>query len=158
MVIGNLHAVSNYYSFYKELSDRKILKTKIFKYANYCKRGNGQSVKTNSGLIDWMSSPYVALVKVNNKRSHPVPVFGFVYLLLKDREILYIGQTCNPRDRIAAHSKKDYNKILFLPCVLNNMRELEIRLIRHFRPRLNKTDNPDWLAKQSWYNPQITQL
>ncbi len=65
---------------------------------------------------------------------------GFVYILIKDLEIIYIGATINPEQRLKCHKRKKYNYYVVLP--ENRLyKDLESYMILLFKPKLNKQFN-----------------
>jgi predicted GIY-YIG superfamily endonuclease len=65
-----------------------------------------------------------------------------IYFLVKDKEIVYIGKSCNLLSRINNHCKnKEFDKIFYRP--LENYKGIELTklekaLIRAVRPKYNK--------------------
>ena len=70
-----------------------------------------------------------------------------IYFLYDDDELTYVGQTaCNAYNRINDHKKtKMYTKAYYIPCPKSELDHLEQSLIKHFKPRDNKSHNPEWL-------------
>lgn len=60
---------------------------------------------------------------------------GFVYLLIKDCDIIYVGSTQNPERRLKDHRATGYDFYVLIPCV--GYLGLEIRFIQFHNPSLN---------------------
>lgn len=78
----------------------------------------------------------------NYKRKRHFCVSG-IYFLLKDRKIVYIGQSGWVLSRILfGHShgktKKDWNEFRIIPCHENVRRKYETRWLNKFKPMYNK--------------------
>tara|TARA_R110002012_G_scaffold306394_1_gene511074 strand:- start:226 stop:921 length:696 start_codon:yes stop_codon:yes gene_type:complete len=70
-----------------------------------------------------------------SKAFNPVPG---IYFLIKDSEVVYVGQSINVYSRVNTHSQdKDFNKIHVLPCGIEELDDLESAYIHHLHPRLN---------------------
>ena len=62
---------------------------------------------------------------------------GYVYFLLKNNEIVYIGASSN-HNRVGQHQRtKDYDCFYYLPCENYNHWHIETLLIRNFKPKYN---------------------
>lgn len=63
----------------------------------------------------------------------------FVYLLLNDSEVVYVGQSTSLLTRLAAHaSAKDFTSVrVYQFLTLQEMEQWEARLIRWFAPHYN---------------------
>jgi len=66
---------------------------------------------------------------------------SFLYFLVKESEIIYIGETVNVHSRAREHwrSGKDFDYAMYFPTPLNTYerRDLEKHLITRFQPKLN---------------------
>jgi hypothetical protein len=65
-----------------------------------------------------------------------------IYFLCKGGKIKYIGQAKCITDRVLNHireAKKDFEEIFYIQAPINKLTELEGALIKHFRPKYNKT-------------------
>lgn len=63
---------------------------------------------------------------------------SFVYLLVDNGEIVYVGQTRNLRRRLANHGDKQFDLVSWMEGVPNDQRLLiEKRLIRQYAPKHN---------------------
>jgi len=62
-----------------------------------------------------------------------------IYFLLKDSQIVYIGQTTNGLTRVLAHKDKDYDSYSFFPTSKENLNYLESINILHYKPIYNKS-------------------
>jgi len=61
-----------------------------------------------------------------------------IYFLIKKKKIVYIGQTIHWPDRLYGHRDKDFDTTRFIKCDELMLRYYETRLIKLFRPELNK--------------------
>tara|TARA_R100001460_G_scaffold3941_3_gene11488 strand:- start:3024 stop:4073 length:1050 start_codon:yes stop_codon:yes gene_type:complete len=82
-----------------------------------------------------------------------------IYLLYREKRIVYIGQSCDVRSRINAHkgkaSKKRFDEVRILKCRKNRRLYWESYLIKKYQPEYNKTyrksnkydlQNPDFMS------------
>lgn len=64
--------------------------------------------------------------------------FAGIYFLIKDREIVYVGQSMNVAARVSQHKKtRDFDSWSWIPCDTQDLLDLERAYIRKFRPELN---------------------
>ena len=77
-----------------------------------------------------------------------------LYFLFKDSEIVYIGSSVNAFGRALTHASVnkdkggiviDFDSFAFLKADKSQIRDLEKRFIRHFKPVMNGTHNPAWV-------------
>ena len=62
-----------------------------------------------------------------------------VYFLLEGVEIVYVGQSINVAARVNQHIQdKDFNKVLYLPVVKENLDVVERFFIERLQPKYNK--------------------
>lgn len=61
-----------------------------------------------------------------------------IYFLIKDKKVVYIGQTKHFPSRLIGHNDKDYDTVRFITCEKNVLTRYESRLISYFKPVLNK--------------------
>lgn len=71
-----------------------------------------------------------------------------IYFLCLDKKIQYIGKSVTISDRVISHIKenvKQFDKVFYVVCPLNELDSFETALIRYYKPPLNKTylQNPD---------------
>ena len=66
---------------------------------------------------------------------------SFIYFLLKDDEVVYVGQTSNGIVRPLSHRNKDFDTIKIIYCDILELDLLEDKYIVKYRPRYNKTLN-----------------
>jgi hypothetical protein len=68
-----------------------------------------------------------------------LPLCG-IYFLIKDDEIVYIGQSIHIPHRLKNHKrdKKPFDKVFFIECKRRELDRLERMLIRQYTPRLNR--------------------
>lgn len=70
--------------------------------------------------------------------SVPVGLVAAVYFLIKDDEIIYVGQSIDTWKRIRVHaSEKRFDRVALLPCPPELLDSLETAYILELRPRLN---------------------
>lgn len=62
-----------------------------------------------------------------------------IYFLLKEEDVVYVGQSVNAAGRILTHLKegKDFDRVLFWPQRRSRLDDVEKRLIRLLQPPLN---------------------
>jgi predicted house-cleaning noncanonical NTP pyrophosphatase (MazG superfamily) len=60
-----------------------------------------------------------------------------VYFLIKDDEIVYIGQSINIASRVASHKDKDFDSMSFVACQKEELDILESLYILAYQPALN---------------------
>lgn len=65
---------------------------------------------------------------------------NFVYLLEKNKNVIYVGRTKRIYDRLVSHkSKKDFDKIALLEFIdKGQCNEAEYYFIKYYKPSLNK--------------------
>lgn len=69
----------------------------------------------------------------------------FIYFLLKNKKIVYVGQTTNGIERINQHLldyKKDFDDYKILKCEESELDELENKYIIKYNPKYNSYINP----------------
>ena len=72
------------------------------------------------------------------------PKETFVYFLLKNKKIVYVGQTTNGLNRIKEHllnCNKDFDDFKILKCDESELNELENNYIIKYNPKYNKNLN-----------------
>lgn len=65
----------------------------------------------------------------------------FIYFLLFDDEVVYVGQTRNGTARIAAHKDKQFNRTYIIKCDEDELDYLENEFILKYNPIYNKIPN-----------------
>lgn len=65
----------------------------------------------------------------------------FVYFLLKNNEVVYVGQTKKGTSRINAHTNKDFDKVKVIYCKIGELDKLEDFYIKKYNPKYNKQLN-----------------
>jgi cell division protein FtsB len=63
--------------------------------------------------------------------------FCGIYFLIKEGEIVYVGQSKNVFGRMNGHADKDFDYISFLPCRADELDLMEARYIVKYKPILN---------------------
>lgn len=74
--------------------------------------------------------------------SKSIPIFPKcgIYFLIKDSEIVYVGQSIHIHGRVKTHQKdKEFDRVFFVGCTRDELNQLEAKYIRQFEPRLNRT-------------------
>ena len=66
---------------------------------------------------------------------------SFIYFLIKDNEIVYVGQTKAGLSRIFQHNDKKFDSYSIIECEQSELDELENEYIIKFNPKYNKTIN-----------------
>lgn len=84
----------------------------------------------------------IALSSISGLKKLPITVFQTppgIYFLCQDAELVYIGQAVNAAKRLMSHmGEKEFNKVYFISCHIDQMASLELALIRFYKPKLNK--------------------
>ena len=78
--------------------------------------------------------------KTNNKFKKE-EIFGcIIYFLIKDNEVVYVGQSKNGINRIAFHiyNRKDFDSFYFINCNIKELNDLENYYIIKYQPKYNK--------------------
>lgn len=65
----------------------------------------------------------------------------FIYFLLDENEVVYVGKTTRGISRIYAHKNKHFNRIFVLPCYEQDLDKLENKYIVKYKPKYNKIPN-----------------
>lgn len=66
----------------------------------------------------------------------------FVYFLLKENEVVYVGQTTNGISRPLSHRRtKEFDDIAIVPCDRRELDRVEQTMIAKYDPPLNKCPN-----------------
>lgn len=65
--------------------------------------------------------------------------FGYLYFLVRDDRVVYVGQTLSLHRRIDSHrkSKKAFDRVLFCELDQSTLQQLESALICHLSPEYN---------------------
>jgi len=72
------------------------------------------------------------------KRSEPLDKSCFIYFLIKNGEIVHVGQTHDKYMRISQHSReKGFDSFYMLECAHEDLNELEYRYSMLYHPILN---------------------
>lgn len=86
-----------------------------------------------------LDNSFVSLEDIK-KGSVAINEFQFpgVYFLLKDNEVVYVGQSGNVFSRCSSHvSCKDFDSISWIPCIKSELNNLEADFIVKIKPKLN---------------------
>ena len=65
----------------------------------------------------------------------------FIYFLLRNNEVIYVGQTQHGLTRPLSHRDKDFDEIKILYCKPNELDILEDTYIQKYKPVHNKQNN-----------------
>jgi hypothetical protein len=69
------------------------------------------------------------------KKSSPLSALAGVYFLIRDGEIIYVGQSVNVHNRVGDHVRyRMFDRVYILPCDPANLLETEAKYIHKFRP------------------------
>ena len=79
-----------------------------------------------------------------------------VYILFKDNEVVYVGQTINGLKRIFQHGKKDFNKYAFIET--EDLEYYEDFYIMKYQPKYNRSHNHYRLTLKSAYLKLSTKI
>ena len=72
------------------------------------------------------------------KKAKPINSWGGVYFLIKESDIVYVGQSVNVFSRLQQHmSEKDFDKFTYLPLPKLYFDKVESFYIHMLRPKLN---------------------
>jgi len=63
--------------------------------------------------------------------------FCGVYFLVKNRQVVYVGQSKNVFSRITKHTDKDFDSVACVPCLAESLDVLESLYIHLLQPTLN---------------------
>ena len=62
-----------------------------------------------------------------------------IYFLFKGDQLVYIGKSVNLAGRMIEHnSSKDFDYVRYIPCQKELLYHYELRLIKYFKPPLNR--------------------
>lgn len=61
----------------------------------------------------------------------------YVYFLLEDDEVVYVGQTTNGMYRPFSHKDKKFNRVIAVPCEERNLNHMERNFIIKYSPKYN---------------------
>lgn len=79
--------------------------------------------------------------KEKNTISIPICYKSFIYFLIKDNDVVYVGQTKNNLTRPFSHKDKDFNRIEILLCEENELDLIENKYILKYQPIYNTRIN-----------------
>lgn len=65
----------------------------------------------------------------------------FIYFLLQNNEVVYVGQTKEGLKRPFSHKDKDFDEIRLIYCDENELDEFENKYILKYKPKYNKIVN-----------------
>ncbi len=67
---------------------------------------------------------------------------GHIYFIFYKNELVYIGQTVNLLRRIKEHHSFKFDWVRFIECDRDKLKHYEARLIKYFKPKANRNNNP----------------
>lgn len=67
-----------------------------------------------------------------------------IYLLYKNNEVIYVGQSVNMDRRTREHGRSNYDFAQQLPCDKHDLNRFEKELIETLKPKYNCKHNPDY--------------
>ena len=88
----------------------------------------------------------------NLKRREEFESLCGIYFLLKNKEVVYVGQTTNFHQRIGAHKEKDYDSYCFVKVEQNKLDKAQIENIMLYKPIYNKQLNNEMISLESIKN------
>jgi hypothetical protein len=83
-----------------------------------------------------------------------------IYFLLKGKVLVYIGQTTNLFQRIAAHqtTEKDFDAFVFMPVEKELLSTYEAEYIAQYKPKYNNIHNPVRPPRRALRNAEKTDV
>ena len=100
------------------------------------------SVKRMKRELEWEHNKLRQKI-ARSRRKGFVPMLAIVsptvYLLSYEGEVVYVGQSKTPYQRIHQHKDKKFDHVRFLPCKLRRMSYWEKVLIKRYKPHYNRT-------------------
>ena len=131
----------NWLSSQRGYTNIKFLK-KLVESTNKLKQNeleiNFENLTKRQGLTEYL---------LNNKKD--IIFYKFIYCLIKDKEVVYVGKTINIQNRILTHKRdenKDFDSFSIIAQLPNDISEqellkLEEKYIKLLKPKLNITHN-----------------
>lgn len=82
-------------------------------------------------------------MKFSEKDFIAVPLYqnSFIYFLIKNDDVVYVGKTTQGLLRPLSHKDKDYDSLAIIYCTEENIDELEDKYISKYKPPYNKLMN-----------------
>jgi len=67
-----------------------------------------------------------------------VPAQPGIYFLIRNGEVVYVGQSAIPMRRLGDHARdKIFDSVAFVPCPLEDVKKVERQYIKQFQPVYN---------------------
>ena len=66
-----------------------------------------------------------------------MPKIGFVYFLIKNKEVVYVGKTTQGIVRPLSHKDKDFDSFYMIKCDYEELGEKEMEMIFKYKPKYN---------------------
>ena len=118
---------------------------------------------TEEGVVEYLSEHIPADSGVLYSGEVPAEVNGCVYFLFSEDNLVYIGQSIRPAERMKEHTKhKRFDRALFVSLpeeygiTLQKiyMKDIEKRLIEFYRPKYNRVSNTKYMSgsKSTYYS------
>lgn len=77
-------------------------------------------------------------------KSEPLRSNSGIYFLIKNSEIVYVGQSVDVYSRMACHRReKEFDRFHIIPCEKEHLLEIEAKYIAKFNPKLNVLGRSD---------------
>lgn len=84
---------------------------------------------------------------------------GYIYFLMKDEEVVYIGQTCRGIERPLSHRDKDFDNFYMKPVSIELLDKKEREYILKYNPIYNKNyENDETLIPITKFNEELHKL
>ncbi len=141
IVQGKLLVGKNEYPFFTEYFENAA--AKVYSYGRHIfydkwRRNGNHPVCESSVSLQLKKVRHIKTFDVLG--AHPY----YIYFLCDNNAVVYVGQTVNLFNRIKAHSKdKEFDSAHYIVITKAEVDKTEIRYIREFRPKYNKTNNGD---------------
>lgn len=84
-------------------------------------------------------------MEFKEKNSIKIKQYGnsFIYFLIKDNDVVYVGQTRNGLYRPFSHHDKDFDEVRIIICEESELDEAEDAMIKKYTPKYNRQMNPN---------------
>lgn len=74
-----------------------------------------------------------------SSREFNIKDFGYIYFLIKNEEVVYVGQTRVGISRPLTHKDKEYDYFYLKKCHLDELTSIETEMILKYKPKYNNT-------------------
>lgn len=119
----------------------QLAEVKKWAAKNLIKRIDGQELPFNLKIM--IAPPKAVdapetIREIDNLKQVPINLYPpGIYFLVKDDEVVYVGQSVNPIARIGNHTDKDFDRAYMIPVPSSMLNDVEGALIRAINPPLN---------------------